>query len=441
VREHGRGTQVIITLHGGPAAAGDIAPLARELGKHWRVLEPYQRGSSSQPLSVATHAEDLDDLIEQRTRGSRPILVGHSWGAMLALAYAAGHPGRAAGLVLIGCGTFSVVARQEFERRLDAKLTPGDRADIARLERDEPDANRRLAMLGRLMTRVYGYDVEEISVDVDVLDAQAHEQTWADMVRLQRDGVYPAAFAAIDAPVLMLHGDVDPHPGRLIAEDLRSYIPHLEYLEFPKCGHSPWLERQSRGAFFTALEAWVGARTRKACHMMSERLEYRPVTAATLDDFHRLVQDDHVRRYLMDGELLPREWSEKRVRDSTALFERCGVGLWLAHQRESGDVMGFCGFLDIPSMHPQPQLVYAMFKRCTGQGYATEMARASIAEARRHSGFSTIVASVDEANVASVRVLEKLGFRRASRHPGAFGDALLFVLEASCLDQPIDRSR
>ena len=74
------------------------------------------------------------------------------------------------------------------------------------------------------MTRVYDYDVEDGAVNVDVLDAQAYEQTWADMVRLQRDGVYPAAFAAIDVPVLMLHGDVDPHPGLLIAEDLREYI-------------------------------------------------------------------------------------------------------------------------------------------------------------------------------------------------------------------------
>ena len=170
---------------------------------------------------------------------------------------------------------------------------------------------------------------------------------------------------------------------------------------------------------------------------MSERLVYRQVTAATLDDFHRLVQDDHVRRYLMDDELLTREWSEQRVRDSAGLFERCGVGLWLAHQRETGDVVGFCGFLDVPPMRPQPQLVYAMFERFTGQGYATEMARTSIVEARRHSGFSTIAASVDEANLVSVRVLEKLGFRRTARHPGAFGDVLVLVLEASYVDQPI----
>ena len=164
--------------------------------------------------------------------------------------------------------------------------------------------------------------------------------------------------------------------------------------------------------------------------MMSERLKYQPVTQATLDDFHALVQDDHVRRYLMDGQVFPREWSEQRVRDSVSLFERRGVGLWLAHGRGTGELVGFCGFIEIPSMHREPQLVYAMFERFTGIGYATEMASASIAEARRHPGFSTIVAGVDEMNIASVRVLEKLGFRRAATHPGSFGDVLLLLLEA-----------
>lgn len=165
--------------------------------------------------------------------------------------------------------------------------------------------------------------------------------------------------------------------------------------------------------------------------MMSERLKYQPVTHATLDDFHALVQDDHVRRYLMDGQLFPREWSEQRVHDSVSLFDRRGVGLWLAHGRGTGELVGFCGFMEIPSMHREPQLVYAMFERFTGIGYATEMASASIAEARRHPGFSTVVAGVDEVNIASVRVLEKLGFRRVATHPGSFGNVLLLLLEAS----------
>ncbi len=258
VREYGSGTGPVIVLHGGPAAAGDVGPLARELGKQWHVLEPFQRGSEAGArLSVATHVQDLHHLIGARCPGRRPVLAGHSWGAMLALAYAADHPEGPAALVLIGCGTFSRVARAEFQARLDARLTARDRACLADLERSEPSVDRRLAAAGRLMTRVYGCDVEEGDEETATADALAHEQTWADMMRLQRDGTYPAAFAAITSPVLMLHGAHDPHPGRLTRDDLRKYIPHLEYQELAQCGHSPWLERQARAPFFAALNAWL----------------------------------------------------------------------------------------------------------------------------------------------------------------------------------------
>jgi RimJ/RimL family protein N-acetyltransferase len=41
--------------------------------------------------------------------------------------------------------------------------------------------------------------------------------------------------------------------------------------------------------------------------------------------------------------------------------------------------------------------------------------------AREHGGLTDIRAAVDEPNVASVRVLEKLGFTRTGHVPGAFG--------------------
>lgn len=74
---------------------------------------------------------------------------------------------------------------------------------------------------------------------------------------------------------------------------------------------------------------------------------------------------------------------------------------------------------------------YALFERHTGKGYATEMARASVFEARRHAGFDTIVAGVDEANVASVRVLETLGFRQTTVYQGSFGNSMLLALEGA----------
>ena len=257
VREYGTGREQVIVLHGGPAAAGDVAPLAEALGKRWHAFEPFQRTSGSSPLTVSRHVQDLDNLIRERCSGGQPVLAGHSWGAMLALAYAAEQPKAPAALVLVGCGTFSERARAEFEARLAARLTPAQRAKIADIRQSEADADRRLAAMGRMMTQVYGHDVEEVAESAVLVDARAHEETWADMIRLQREGVYPSALAAIDVPVLMLHGAADPHPGRLICEDLRTYIPHLQYHEMPECGHSPWLERRAREPFLEMLNTWL----------------------------------------------------------------------------------------------------------------------------------------------------------------------------------------
>lgn len=165
--------------------------------------------------------------------------------------------------------------------------------------------------------------------------------------------------------------------------------------------------------------------------MTSERLSYRRVSPANLDEFHTLIQDEHVRQYLCDGNVFPREWSAERVSDGIALFESRGVGLWLSHDTAAGELVGFCGFLVFPALSEEPQLVYATFERWTGRGYATEMARTAIAEARTHPGFETILAGVDAVNAASIRVLEKLGFRQIATHPGAFGDTFLMRLEGN----------
>ena len=139
------------------------------------------------------------------------------------------------------------------------------------------------------------------------------------------------------------------------------------------------------------------------------------------------MQDGHVRRYMTDGRVLPREWSAERTRDSQALFDQRGVGIWLARARRDDELVGFCGFARLPSL-PEPQLLYAMLERFAGRGLATEMARACIAQARAQPGFDAILADVDAVNAASVRVLQKLGFERIAVTQGAFGDVFVFRL-------------
>jgi [ribosomal protein S5]-alanine N-acetyltransferase len=153
----------------------------------------------------------------------------------------------------------------------------------------------------------------------------------------------------------------------------------------------------------------------------SERLRYAPLRRDDLQTFHALIQDEYVRRYMLDGRVMTEDWTAARIEDSEALFAERGVGVWLARTRDTDELIGFCGFFTFDPPGSEPQLMYAMFDRFAGRGYATEMARAATAFAGQR-GFSQVVAEADGVNGASLRVLEKVGFERIATLPGAFGD-------------------
>lgn len=211
---------------------------------------------------MARHVADLHEVVRSRCGGTRPALVGESWGAMLALAYAAAHPASAGPLVLVGCGTFDPAARARLQETLRERTSDDLRQRIARVEAEVADPSERLRQVYALSESLYTFDplpAEEADSEEDAgpFDARAHTETWADMLRLQAEGVYPAALAAIRSPVLMLHGAYDPHPGAMIQASLARYLPHLEYREWERCGHSPWRERAVREEFFAALAEWL----------------------------------------------------------------------------------------------------------------------------------------------------------------------------------------
>jgi pimeloyl-ACP methyl ester carboxylesterase len=255
VRTYGSAGPTVIVLHGGPGAPGSMAPLARELSSDFRVLEPLQRPSGGEPLTVARHVEDLNEVIEAYCADEQPALVGHSWGANLALCYAAEHPSSASSIVLVCSGTWDSKARARMRQIIAERVTDAVRA---RLEAIDASSDEGLKQRGEIMGQLYSYDLLDDVLDETIeVDARSNKDVWDDVVRLQEAAVYPAAFSAIKAPVLMLHGAHDPHPGPLIRDSLLSYIAHLEYIELERCGHDPWRERYGRDEFFRVLREWL----------------------------------------------------------------------------------------------------------------------------------------------------------------------------------------
>jgi pimeloyl-ACP methyl ester carboxylesterase len=251
--------QEIVVLHGGPGAAGSADPLAKGLSDEFSVVAPRQRRSGDQPLSVSSHIEDLKTFIDQKY-SSQPALIGESWGAMLALAFASRYPASVSCVALIGCGTFSEAARQRLVENRKQRIDKFLYAHPEYIGDLNLPFGQQVMKWHSIVDNYCIDDVDQIpreSVLFDEFDKKGFEETWSDMLRCQHDGLYPQQFKSILCPVLMIHGSYDPHPGKVTYEELKKYIPHLEYRELEKCGHTPWKERFCKEVFIIILKQWL----------------------------------------------------------------------------------------------------------------------------------------------------------------------------------------
>ncbi len=100
-------------------------------------------------------------------------------------------------------------------------------------------------------------------------------------------------------------------------------------------------------------------------------------------------------------------------------------------RRGTADVIGYCGLSIHGNGSPdEPELAYELLRAAHGCGYATEAGRAVVTWASE-AGYRRLWAGVWDWNVASRRVLEKLGFRETGRvePDSVYGHSLLTVRE------------
>ncbi len=142
--------------------------------------------------------------------------------------------------------------------------------------------------------------------------------------------------------------------------------------------------------------------------METERLRLTPLREADADWLHTLWTGPAVRRYLWDDEIIPAERTRAIIAES--IRERDRYGLWSAAARTDGRQIGFCGywpFFDPPVI----QLICGLDPGSWGLGYAHEMCVPMIRHGHETLGMDTIRAATDAPNTASIRALERLGFR------------------------------
>lgn len=161
--------------------------------------------------------------------------------------------------------------------------------------------------------------------------------------------------------------------------------------------------------------------------IVTERLVLRAYRDDDLQQLHAVLYSDADAMRLLGG---PRDITGTRAALERTINQQelGGYSFWPVIERESGLLCGEAGLFPLTSEGPEVALGYAFGSSYWGRGYATEAATAVIAEAFGPLGLDRLVAITREANLASRRVLAKLGFQEHGLRHVWGAEQLFFTL-------------
>jgi proline iminopeptidase len=275
MRELGNGRSIIV-LHGGPDFDHSyLVPELDRLSNSYHLIYYDQRGRGRSAAGVrpedVTLTSEIADLESVREHFSLDsvVLLGHSWGTVLALEYALRHPERVSQLILMNPAPASAVDltmfRDVYAHKLGADLSrqkeiiasaayqEGDPVAVtARYRLHFKPALMRPDDYEKLMARMNAAFIsqgKEGIVKARAVEDRLMRDTW------QVDGydLLPK-LRALSIPTLVIAGDHDFFPV-VIAEHIARAIPNAHLVVQKNCGHFSYLEcpdavRKSIDAFF-----------------------------------------------------------------------------------------------------------------------------------------------------------------------------------------------
>lgn len=220
------------------------------------------RTDARDPITWRTQVEDLGAVISE-FGFDRPIIVGYSWGGLLAMLYASeatrGHalPAPQA-LVLIDPAPVNRQYRGQFEREF-ARRQAGE--EVERLRRDLAETNLRernpeayrqrnfeLSIAGYFAHARSAQDLTPFRVS-----ARVQQSVWDSLGDF--DLVANGTLSSIASKSLIVHGRQDPIPLASSEDAARTMNAELTVIE--DCGHVPYVEQPA--ALFSAIDRFLRA--------------------------------------------------------------------------------------------------------------------------------------------------------------------------------------
>jgi RimJ/RimL family protein N-acetyltransferase len=142
------------------------------------------------------------------------------------------------------------------------------------------------------------------------------------------------------------------------------------------------------------------------------RLHLRPLAMTDADVLYALHQDEDMQRHMGDGHLYDRDESRIWLEWHVGLWDLEGYSFFAAELRADRRFVGWVGLdkmADEPDLNGQTEIGWFIDRAFWRQGLATEGARAALDFGFDSLGLDRIIARYHTENVASGRVMQKIG--------------------------------
>jgi pimeloyl-ACP methyl ester carboxylesterase len=236
-REAGAGPGVVC-LHSNASSSSQWRALMERLAPDFHVLAADGYGAGKSPAWPADRhiglREEVELLEPVLARAGDPlVLVGHSYGASVALVAAVLHPGRVRALAVYEPTLFAL---------LDAQAPPPNEADGIRaavagaqrgLDAGDADEAARCFIDFWMGDGAWAHTPEQRKDPIRA--SMANVSHWARALLGETTPL--AAFAALQMPVLYMTGNRSPASSLGVARLLTKALPQVQVVEFDKLGH------------------------------------------------------------------------------------------------------------------------------------------------------------------------------------------------------------
>lgn len=139
----------------------------------------------------------------------------------------------------------------------------------------------------------------------------------------------------------------------------------------------------------------------------TERLYLREITVQDSENAYLLNLDPEVIKYTGDSSFTSIDEAKTFLKNYTH-YKKYGFGRWGVIHKTNNEFLGWCG-LKYTEEDKEYDIGFRFFRKHWNKGYATESAKACLELGFSKYGMSTIVGRAMKENIASIKVLQKIG--------------------------------